>query len=594
MNRKTKSLSYLIVFLISTTLFVFCDGNNEEENESCDFQANETCTDGKVCELTGPQEGTCLQICDTATGEPCNSDQICYKYVDNNACISSCNVSDNDSCAEGWICTEVGLDKNICRPSCASIPCTDGEVCQPLSDGQFACVTPCDPLDKTTCGENKVCELRTDNLYACYDPVYIKGNVFDSTNNNPIENAHVIAIDKTGAPVTDVAITDAQGMYELAVPVTRNPDGTLNEGVFTLRVFAQNYIPFPHGIRPAIPIDATGATITDNIYVLQNASTDVALIPLSVENQNGGIISGKVILSSQDKTPGGVLVVVEGGTEDPPLGFSDLSGNYTIFNVQAGTCEVKGYKAFLQLDPVSNLNISAGETKTDVNLIENNKPYATVSGSINLVNPGDGNATSIVLVPESTFNETFTRGEVPTGLRAPLPPQAPSITNAFTIEGVPDGNYVVLAAFENDFLVRDPDPGIAGTQIVHIQIPDGENYIITIGDSFKVTGALTIVSPGSESPEPVSGTPTFIWKDDSSEDFYTIVLYNAYGEEVWRNDSVPKVSGSANVEVTYDGTDQLEVGMYYQFRATSFKETNDGADPISMTEDLLGVFYIIP
>ena len=37
--------------------------------------------------------------------------------------------------------------------------------------------------------------------------------------------------------------------------------------------------------------------------------------------------------------------------------------------------------------------------------------------------------------------------------------EPPSITNgeAWTIEGVPDGRYVVLAAFENDSCVRDPD-----------------------------------------------------------------------------------------------------------------------------------------
>jgi len=145
---------------------------------------------------------------------------------------------------------------------------------------------------------------------------------------------------------------------------------------------------------------------------------------------------------------------------------------------------------------------------------------------------------------------------------------------------------VVLAAFENDFLVRDPDLSIAGTQILHIQVPVGSSYEIDIASSFKVTEALVVVSPGANDPELVTENPTFIWKDDSSETKYSIVVYNAFGDEVWRDDNLPRVTGLENVTVDYGG-DQLQSGMSYQFRATSWRD--DG--PISQTEDLLGVFY---
>ena len=102
----------------------------------------------------------------------------------------------------------------------------------------------------------------------------------------------------------------------------------------------------------------------------------------------------------------------------------------------------------------------------------------------------------------------------------------------------------------------------------------------------KVTEALVIVSPGATEPELVAENPTFIWKDDSSETRYSIVVYNAFGDEIWRDDNLPRVTGSENVTVNYDG-DPLQSGMYYQFRVTSWKV--DG--PISQTEDLLGVFY---
>jgi hypothetical protein len=414
----------------------------------------------------------------------------------------------------------------------------------------------------------------------------LKGRVFDSATENPIEGAHVLAVDKTGAAATDVAITDLDGIYELKVPVEREPDGTLYEGTYTLRISAPDYLPYPHGIRPAIPIDATQAAhLEEGRWLLQNASTEIALIVLPAEKQGQGSISGSIVVNSGDTSPGGVLVVVEGDTEEPLLGFSDKSGNYTVFNVPEGSWEVHGYKAFLQLDPVT-VTLTTGENKNDIDLTSNTKSYGTVTGSINIVNAPGGSATSVVLVPESTFNEIFVKGEVPPGLRAPAPPESPSITASFAIEGVPDGQYVVLAAFENDFLVRDPDPSIAGTQILHIQVPVGSSYEIDIASSFKVTEALAIVSPGATEPELVTENPTFIWKDDSSETKYSIVAYNAFGDEVWRDDNLPKVTGSENVTVDYGG-DQLQPGMYYQFRATSWRD--DG--PISQTEDLLGVFY---
>jgi hypothetical protein len=436
------------------------------------------------------------------------------------------------------------------------------------------------------CRKDRVCELTTDGSYACYDSVVLKGRIFDSATEKSIEGAHIIAIDKFGSAATDVAVTNTDGEYELQVPVIREPDGTLYEGTYTLRIFAPDYLPYPHGIRPAIPIDATQAfQEKDGQWILQNASTEIALIALPEEKQGQGSIAGSIVANSNDTGPDGVLVVLEGDVEEALFSFSDKSGRYTIFNVPEGNWEIHGYKAYLQLD-TATVTITAGAEVTGVDLLSNDKPYGTVTGSINIVNaPGDS-ATSVVLVPESTFNGTFMTGEVPPGLRDPAPPEIPSITGSFKIEGVPDGRYVVLAALENDFLVRDPDPSIAGTQILHIQVPNGSFYDIGIASSFKVTEALSIISPGDSKPELVTDTPTFIWRDDSSETRYSIVVYNVYGDEVWRDDSLPRVTGSQNVTINYKG-DILQPGMYYQFRATSWRE--DG--PISQTEDLLGVFF---
>ena len=198
--------------------------------------------------------------------------------------------------------------------------------------------------------------------------------------------------------------------------------------------------------------------------------------------------------------------------------------------------------------------------------------------------------TSVVLVPEATFSDTFVRGVVPPGLRDPAPGLPFDVNGAFSIPGVPEGTYVVLAAFENDFLVRDPDPNIAGTQIVHQQMPDPtDGTEVALEASFKITEALEMIGPGAEEPEAVDPTQdvVFEWVDDSSEDNYEIVVYNAFGELVWEDLNVPRVTGGETVTVTYAG-DPLEDGMYYQWRATSIGM----GGPISNTEDLRGVFFV--
>jgi len=471
-----------------------------------------------------------------------------------------------------------------CDP--AAPDCPEGQVCLNQAEGDPICQDVCDPAAVDSCGEGLTCDSVTTGEYACFEPVYIAGRVFDISDELGIAGALVLAANSSGEAVTDVAITDADGNYELQVPVTRDASGVPVDGTFTLRVAADDYLPYPHGIRPAIPVDASGAGYVDGEYRLSNPTTDVALIPLPVEELGFGSIEGNVA----GDAPGGTLVIAECGDPPCPMGYADMSGDYAIFNVADGDYTVRGYKAGLQLEPV-DVTV-AGAALTGVDLLLSSNPLSTISGSINIVNPGAGEASSVVLVPESSFlqlSDSFVRGEVPPGLRDPGPGIAPNVNGAFTITDVPDGRYVVLAAFENDFLVRDPDPSIAGTQILHLTVPDAVDLNdITIGDSFKVTGALVMYGPGADGPEEVDPAAlTFSWEDDSSEDFYALVVYDAFGTEVWDASNLPRHTGAGNVEVDYAGP-ALTPGMYYQWRATSHRDTG----PISTTEDLLGVFFV--
>lgn len=476
-------------------------------------------------------------------------------------------------------------------------PPAKGEGCEPADKGADA-----DEDAEQVCAEGLVCEsVAGGGDHVCAVPFEIHGVVFDALTGDPIEGALVAAMDETSAPVTDVAVTDADGRYVLEVAASRDENGELTDAKWRLMVSADGYQQFPAGVRPAIPVDATDAAQeggaedgtgdgtggdgeTETPWVVDNATTDVGLIPLPSDQAGGVSISGTV--AGED--PAGTLVVAEGADTPAPRAVADLSGHYTIFNVPAGAATVAGYRGGLELEPATVTVADADLVDVDLGLVaEGLEGLGTVDGSVNIVNAPGGSVTSIVLIPVSVYNEVLERGPVPFGLRAPDPGVPFNVSSAFAIEGVPAGTYKVLAAFENDDLVRDPDESIAGTQIQEITV--GEGQAVTIDASFKITEALEVVSPGADTPELVTSAPTFVWVDDSSENFYELEVFDALGEKVWEDLMVPRVTGSGNVEVPYGG-DALTPGMYYQFRATSKKDTNDGPVSISRTEDLRGVF----
>jgi hypothetical protein len=440
--------------------------------------------------------------------------------------------------------------------------------------------------------------------YVCGAALEIRGRVTDSTTGEPIAGALVAALNETGEPVTDVVSTDSCGDYELPVTVRRNPDGTFAETLkWTLSVSARDYQAFPSGLRPAFPVDMAdavpnpegpeddtegdGDTSGDMTYtkdIIDNAATHVALIPLGAE-AGGVTVAGHV--GAEDQGTAGTLVVAEGAATPAPYGIADLSGAYTIFNVPTGAVTIRGYRRGVEVTPAS-IDVGA-EDLVDVDLAVTSTDPATlgvVSGSLNIVNAPGGSVTSVVLVPASVFNVLLERGPVPLALRDPPPPAVPDVSGAFTIDGVPSGTYKVLVAFENDFLVRDPDTGIAGTVIQEVTLDVGQ--MVTVADAFKVTEALAITGPGNEAPEAVEAMPTLIWADDSSEDGYDVIVFDALGNIVWETE-VAGVSGSETVELPYGGP-ALVAGMYYQFRVTAWRDVQGEKLNTSRTEDLRGVF----
>lgn len=479
---------------------------------------------------------------------------------------------------------EVTLKKILAYSSLFSLSLAIAACGSDESDEKGAVGDTC-TLETSECASGLSCDpLVSGGGYVCATPVTLQGVVTDALTGDTVGSSRVVVLSAEGAPVGDVVFTDEEGAYSVGVSAPRNADGSLAEDAkWTLTVSAQGYQVFPAGPRPAIPISATQATDGEEAgsRVIDAANTQVALLPLGDAESFGRQISGRISADA----PGGTLVVAEGATLPAPYAIAGRTGEFTIYNVPEGSFELVGYKRGQQLTP-STVDVS-DDSAEGVVIESSDVALGGVSGNVNIVNAPGGSLTSVVLVPQSVFDTRLERGPIPLGLRAPGAPSAPSINGAFDFDDVPLGDYVVLAAFENDALVRDPDASIGGTSLQTVNVTSGESVLMS--ESFKITEHLAIVGPGADAPEAVGMPVTFSWADDSSEDRYELELYTALGDLVWEDRAVPGVSGSSTVELGYSGP-ALVPGMVYQFRVTSFRDGQGDPTAISRSEDLRGVF----
>jgi hypothetical protein len=439
----------------------------------------------------------------------------------------------------------------------------------------------CDPIAQTGCDDGNVCETVSGGEPACFQPVAIEGKVFDISSTSAISNARVVAVDINGAAVSNVVTSGTDGSYRLPIPTERNADGTpvKLEGSVTLRADAVSYESFPGTVRQPLPIDMATAQPVDDRLVVKSTLTDIAMSK-AADGGAAGRIEGKVEVPSNAT---GIVVVAESaGT-----GYATIAarnGDYAILNVPAGDYTVNAYTVDHNYTG-GTATVSSNTTKLDIKL--SNDAASAITGQVSIVDGGGATGTSIVLFVESTYDPVTGRGVTIPGLRAPRT-GTPDITGTFTMEGVPAGKYVIVAAFENDGLVRDPDLCQAGTDDVHITVEPAAP--LAIPDAFKLTGALAVIDPGATGAQMVTGAPTFSWVDDSSEDQYLVELFDSYGQRVWMK-TMAGVSGGTPT-MLYDGP-ALQAGMFYQFRTTSSRQTTSTTTcNISRTEDLKGVFYL--
>jgi hypothetical protein len=417
-----------------------------------------------------------------------------------------------------------------------------------------------------------------------------------------------------------VGISSTAGRYDLAVstPVSRHADGSPASGTVTLRVDRAGFAPFPSGLRTALPIALTGATHAGGRWTVQGTTlTDVGLEAIASPP------AGQIVGTVRQAPAGGVLVVAEcGGVGHTAVPGSD--GSYAIFDVPDGACEVAAYAKGVNYTPAAVTVAAAGTNPAVANLDRSAVPAATVSGSVQFVSSTSWDLTSVLLVVASTFDPLRVRGVAPPGLQARDVRKA----STWTITGIPDGHYRVLAAFQTDYVIRDPSD-IGGTAVREFQVVNGVPLLMdgtTRADSlqgFKITGAVRLTAPiadgtGACSTSPMalpadpaalpvggcatsSASPTFAWESYPATDLYEVTVVDELGATVWQAD-VQKTANAVTygttgspVSSTIVSAQALQAGTTYQVRVKSLAtDPQAGTSTLSASEDLLGVFTYAP
>jgi hypothetical protein len=482
----------------------------------------------------------------------------------------------------------------------------------------------CDLAAQSGCDAGLRCEEVVGGLPGCFDPVFVTGRVFDLASGVGLASARVVALDVDGAPASRIGLSAAAtepvpGAYALALPVPRLAGGAPAPASFTLRADRSGYATFPGGLRTALPVSGAVAVHGTGRWTIATSQTDLGLSALPAAP--AGQVAGTVSLPAAGV---GVLLVAEETTSHAGLtGVPGSDGAFTIFNVPDGTYQVRAFAPGVNYGPVTVVVDAGVAAPASAALAITATPTATVGGSVQLVASTAWNQTSVLLVVASTYDPARVRGVAPPGLRAS------GITGTWSIAGIPDGHYRVLAAFETDYLVRDPSD-IGGTAVLEFQVVNGAPRLMDGTTSaatlqgFKITGALRLTAPlraadgscttvaaASLPVDPAgllpgacttaSAAPAFGWETYAATDLYRVTVVDEQGTVTWQADvdkgssstSYGAAVGTAGVSATLVPPQPLVAFRTYQLKVASLKTTGGGST-LSSSEDLLGVFTYGP
>jgi hypothetical protein len=385
----------------------------------------------------------------------------------------------------------------------------------------------------------------------------------DASDNSSISEANVVLYNANNNESLMRKFTNGEGECTFE----------MDPGTYYVRITAQGYKEFPAENTIPIPFSITANQITNQPYTMVQA--EVILL---------GKISGHIIPATNN-----VLVLA---TNDNSKGFSTVSGPdgfYVFFNLPFGDYRLTPYQAGFEGSSVNTtLNVDTPSVSIDLDISQS--AGSVLHGSVTFL----ASENSIVDV---SLLDPYTLSAIP-GLSTMT-----EISQLYSIDLIPSGQFVAWASYQNDGYVMDPDWVRKNPGILDVSFTTGDTTEL----NFSVTGAITISYPTNppDSVYPVvtdSSVVEFGWVKYPSTKEYVIEVKKSNGEVIWggynpdgsiNHDQIPASSNS--VEYDFDGTatEQLQNGVTYQWLLYSDKDEAVGVQNlISSSEIQMGLFKL--
>jgi hypothetical protein len=385
-----------------------------------------------------------------------------------------------------------------------------------------------------------------------------------------IPNSNVVLFEASTNEALMRGLTDDNGAVRFSVPT----------GDYYLKVSAQGF--------NAVPLE--NVTPTPFFVAVEDVIARDILLDAHPDAGNTGYVFGFVAPALDN-----FLVLAESQMHgDKYHTASGPDGFFVVHNLPYDTYQMEALKSgFNMVNPVSAM-ISFDADTDSVGLEVAEYRGSTLTGSITFL----ASENSVV---DITLLDRKTRAVVP-GLT--VMNDAEGLT--YTIEQIPDGDYIAWASLRNDGYIIDPD--------WLFRNPGGLDIAFDAADSqdlnFSVTDVITLVSPTNpaENTTPAladSLAPTFRWLPYPSAKEYFIEVRDLDGNVLWggmNSDGTTNhgfIGAAADSTIyNFDGQASLPAlvpGEVYQWRVWADKGPQVQSfveELISSSEDLRGVFQV--
>lgn len=398
-------------------------------------------------------------------------------------------------------------------------------------------------------------------------PTYLTVHVYGKTVSDTImiQNSNVVVYNAETNLSVARELTDLNGSCTFE----------LTSGNYYLEVTAQNYDPSPAPNVTPVPF-----FVTAHINNVQNRYLNENVVP------NSGYIEGTV-------TPivNNALIIAENtlNADKRYGGVTGPDGYFVIYNVPFGSYTLDIFKAGYKLNGTAAATISNTVQHVNVPVTIMNYTGSNLTGNITFL------ATSDTLAVDIVLRDPVTKQVIP-GMRTR------EDGGNYSLDSIPDGDFLAWASFENDGYVMDPDWIFKNPGALDLSFPADNGTVLP----FSVTGSVKIVSPTNPADSIYafmadSATPTFSWLAYSSAKEYIIEVRDINGNIVWGGFDASGVvqhqqilKENLSIQYNYDGSGSALVpGEIYQWKIYADNDTALNVQTlISSSEDLRGIFQV--